>query len=171
VVNMGNRACVPHAPCSPDDKWQAAIGGVSLDAGADNEFRNARLSCIAGPCPFTQVESDGFSKGGRFISVSVRNWSDTTTFALEAEVFRPENTNVIQRSYPIIVGRRLNFTLADSAAGLSVEAEVDGSPIVFPLPPNGILSWATCDITTQPDHTRLYRCELKPGYIFKTTGD
>ncbi len=140
---------------------------MSLDAGADNEFRNARLSCIAGPCPFTQVESDGFSKGGRFITASVRNWSDTATFALEAEVFRSENSNTTQRLYPIILGRGLNFTLAAAAAGVSIEAEVDGSPIVFPLAPNGILSWATCEVRVQKDQTHLYRCELKPGYIFK----
>ena len=153
--------------CSPDGKWKASVGSVSLDAGADNEFRNARLSCIAGPCPFTQVESDGFSKWGRVITASLRNWSDTVTFALEAEVFRTENTNKIQRSYPIILGRGLNFTLAATAAGVSIEAEVDGSPIVFPLAPNGFLSWATCEIRVQRNFTHLYRCELKPGYVFK----
>ena len=135
VVNSGNVPCDRQPPCSPDGRWKAADGGVSLDAGAENEFRNARLSCIAGPCPFTRLESDGFSKGGRFIAASVRNWSDTVTFALEAEVFRPQNTNTIQRSYPIILGRQLNFTLAGSAEGVSIEAEVDGSPIVFPLAP------------------------------------
>ena len=167
VVNTGNVPCDRQPPCSPDGKWKAADGGVSLDAGADNEFRNARLSCIAGPCPFTRVESDGFSKGGRVISASVRNWSDTTTFALEAEVFRPENAPTTQRSYPIILGRGLNFTLAGSAEGVSIEAEVDDTPIVFPLAPNGDLSWATCVVRAVKDQARLYRCELKPGYIFK----
>ena len=167
VVNSGNVPCDRQPPCSPDGRWKAADGGVSLDAGADNEFRNARLTCVAGPCPFTRLDSDGFSKGGRFIAATVRNWSDTVTFALEAEVFRPQNTNTIQRSYPIILGRQLNFTLAGSAEGVSIEAEVDGSPIVFPLAPNGILSWATCNVRVQRDQSRLYRCELKPGYIFK----
>jgi len=167
IANTSNVPCVRHPPCSPDGKWKASVGSVSLDAGADNEFRNARLSCIAGPCPFTQVESDGFSKGGRVITASVSNWSDTVTYALEAEVFRPENTNTTQRSYPIILGRGFNFTLAPSAAGVSLEAEVDGSPIVFPLAPNGTLSWATCEVRVQRDFTRLYRCELKPGYVFK----
>ena len=167
IANTGNIPCDRHPPCSPDGKWKASIGSVSLDAGADNEFRNARLSCIAGPCPFTQVESDGFSKWGRVITASLRNWSDTVTFALEAEVFRTENTNTVQRSYPIILGRGLNFTLAATAAGVSIEAEVDGSPIVFPLAPNGFLSWATCEIRVQRNFTHLYRCELKPGYVFK----
>jgi hypothetical protein len=166
VPNHGNVRCDRH-PCSPDGKWKAADGTVSLDAGEGNEFRNARLSCIAGPCPFTHVESDRFSRAARVISATVRNWSDTVTFALEAEVFRPQNTDTIQRSYPIILGRDLNFTLAGTAQGVSIEAEMDGALIVFPLPPNGALSWATCDIRVQKDQAHLYRCELKPGYIFK----
>ena len=167
VPNSGNVPCDRQAPCSPDGKWKATDSSVSLDAGAGNEFRNARLSCIAGPCPFTHLESDGFSRGGRVISATVRNWSDAATFALEAEVFRPQNTNTTQRSYPIILGNGLNFTLAASAEGVSIEAEVDGEPIIFPLAPNGILSWATCNVRIQKEQARLYRCELKPGYIFK----
>jgi hypothetical protein len=167
VENSGNIPCNRQPPCSPDGKWKASDGGVSLDAGADNEFRNARLSCIAGPCAFTRVVSDGFSRSGRMITATVRNWSDTTTFALEAEVYRPQNTNTTQRSYPIILGRQLNFTLAASAEGVSIEAEVDGLPIIFPLAPNGLLSWATCDVRVDKGQARFYRCELKPGYIFK----
>jgi hypothetical protein len=167
VDNSGNIPCDRHPPCSPDGKWKATDGGVSLDAGTDNEFRNARLSCIAGPCAFTRVVSDGFSRGGQVITATVRNWSDATTFALEAEVYRPQNTNTTQRSYPIILGRQLNFTLAASAEGVSIEAEVDGLPIIFPLTPNGVLSWAACDIGADKGQARLYRCELKPGYIFK----
>jgi hypothetical protein len=166
IPNHGNLPCDRH-PCSPDGKWKAADGAVSLDAGAGNEFRNARLSCIAGPCPFTHVESDRFSRAGQVISATVRNWSDTVTFSLEAEVFQPQNTDAIQRSYPIILGRGLNFTLAGSAQGVTIEAEVDGTPIVFPLPPNGTLSWTACDIRVQKDQAHLYRCELKPGYVFK----
>jgi hypothetical protein len=166
VVNTGNVPCDRHPPCSPDGKWKAADGDVSLDAGADNEFRNARLSCVAGPCPFTHVESDGFSKGGRAISASIRNWSDTATFALEAEVFRPQNANTLQRAYPIILGRGFNFTLAAAAEGVSIEAEVDGTPIVFPLAPNGNLSWTTGNVRVENDQARRYRCELQPGYIF-----
>jgi hypothetical protein len=167
VPNSGNVPCDRQPPCSPDGKWKAADSSVSLDAGAGNEFRNARLSCVAGPCPFTHLESDGFSRGGRVIAATVRNWSDTATFALEAEVFRPQNANTTQRSYPIILGHGFNFTLAASAEGVSLEAEVDGEPIIFPMAPNGILSWATCDIRAQKEQARLYRCELKPGYIFK----
>jgi NAD(P)-dependent dehydrogenase (short-subunit alcohol dehydrogenase family) len=80
VVNTGNLPCNGRQPCSPDGRWKAAIGSASLDAGEGSEFQNARASCIAGPCPFTKIESDGFSRGGRTIYVSARNWSDTTTF-------------------------------------------------------------------------------------------
>jgi hypothetical protein len=97
----------------------------------------------------------------------VLNWSDTTTFTLEAEVVRPQNTNVIQRSYPIIHGRRLNFSVPPSAEGTSIEAEVNGEQIVFPLGPTASLSWASCDVRTEKDQTKIYRCELKPAYGFK----
>jgi hypothetical protein len=170
VVNSGNLPCEKGSRCSPDGKWKATLGTVSLDAGPENEFRNARLSCIAGPCPFTRIQSDGFSRGGRVISADVLNWSDTTTFTLEAEVVRPQLTNTIQRSYPIILGRRMNFTIPASAEGASIDAEVNGEQIVFPLGPTALLSWANCDVRTEKDQTKMYRCELKPGYGFKDRG-
>src|SRR5207245_4627380 len=58
IENKGNVPCNGQDPCSPDGKWKAAIGGASLDAGTGNEFRDARVSCIAGPCPFTKIESE-----------------------------------------------------------------------------------------------------------------
>jgi hypothetical protein len=168
VLNTGNVPCGGQTPpCSPDGKWKATIGGVSLDAGADNEFRNARLSCIAGPCPFTQVESDRFSRGGRVINATVRNWSDTATFVLEAEVFRPEITAISQHSYPTILGRRLTFSLPANAEGASIQAEIGGEQIVFPLGPTASLSWAICEVRAERDQTRMFRCELKPEYGFK----
>ena len=79
VANSGNVACKGQWPCSPDGKWKAGIGSVALDAGAGNEFRDARVSCIAGPCPFSKIEADGFSKGGQTIAASAIDWSETTT--------------------------------------------------------------------------------------------
>src|SRR5438045_7766320 len=111
IENKGNVPCNGQDPCSPDGKWKAAIGGASLDAGAGNEFRNARVSCIAGPCPFTKIENDGFSRDTQKISASVRVWSDTATFLLEAEVFHPMVTDIVHESHPVIFGRALNFTL------------------------------------------------------------
>ena len=167
VVNKGNVPCKGQYPCSPDGKWKAAVGAASLDAGEGNIFQNARASCIAGPCPFTRIESDDFSRGGRNISVTVRNWSDSTTFLLEAEVFHPMDSDMVRRSYPVTFGQALNFTLPPTAEGVSIEAEINSEGIVFPLGPDLYLSWAECNARVNRDQTKVYRCELKPGYRFK----
>jgi hypothetical protein len=166
VPNQGNVPCRKQLPCSPDGKWKASIGSATLDAGEGNEFRNARTSCIAGPCPFTQIEAADFSNGGRSLEVSARNWSDTATFLLEAEVFHPMVSDMVRTSYPVIFGQALNFTLPGSAEGVSVQAEINGETIIFPLGPNLYLSWADCNARVNADQTKVYRCELKPGYRF-----
>jgi hypothetical protein len=166
VINTGNIPCNGRQPCSPDGKWKATIGSAFLDAGEGNEFRNARVSCIAGPCPFARVEFDGFSRGGRTITASARNWSDTATFLVEAEVFRPMVTDYVRRTYPVIFDGALNFTLPASAEGVCILAEVNGEAIVFPLGPNLFLSWADCSARVSDNQTKVYRCELKPGYRF-----
>lgn len=167
VVNKGNIPCNGQDPCSPDGKWKAAISSTALDAGDGMVFQNARASCIAGPCPFTRIESDDFSRGGRNISVTIRNWSDSATFLLEAEVVRPMESDSVRRSYPVTFGQALNFTLPPTAAGVSIEAELGGQGIVFPLGPDLYLSWAECNARINKDQTKVYRCELKPGYRFK----
>lgn len=169
VENTGNVACNRHPPCSPDGKWKAAIGSASLDAGSGRQYENARLSCIAGPCPFTNVASDGFSRGGRTISVSVLNWSDTCTFLLQAEVFSNEISNIVRESYPVIFGDSLNFSLPATAEGPALEAELNGADIIFPLGPGAapILSWANCNVSKGKDQSKMYRCDLKPGYQFR----
>ncbi len=167
VVNVGNIPCKGRHPCSPDNKWKAALASASLDAGEGNQFRNARVSCIAGPCPFTKVEFEDLSRGGRIVNVSVRNWSDTTTFLMEAEVVHPMISDLVRESYPVIFGRALNFSLPTSAEGPSIEAEVNGESIVFPLGPDLFLSWADCHVRVDTDQARAYRCELKPGYRFR----
>ncbi len=167
VVNTANVPCQRQRPCSPDGRWKAAIGSASLDAGEGNEFRNARLSCIAGPCPFTAIDSDGFTRGGRRIAVSILNWSDTTTFVLEGEVVRHVVNDAVRESYPVIFGPSMSFTLPDAAEGPSIEADLNGSPIVYPLGPNLLLSWARCRERDDPRHNQLYRCDLNPGYQFR----
>jgi hypothetical protein len=167
VPNIGNVRCNGQPPCSPDGKWKAAIGSTSLDAGEGNVFRNPRASCIAGPCPFTQIDSTNFPEGGRTISVTVRDWSDTATFLLEAEVFHSMGGDMISNSYPVIFGEALNFTIPASAEGVSVQAELNGTAIIFPLGPKLFLSWADCNIRVNKDQTNVYRCELKPGYRFR----
>ena len=166
VANTGNVPCRKQPPCSPDGKWKAAMGSASLDAGEGNEFRNARTSCIAGPCPFTKIEAEDFLQGGREVRVSARNWSDTATFLLEAEVFRPMVSDMVRTSHPVIFGQALNFTVPGSAEGVSILAEVNGATITFPFGPNLYLSWADCNARVNRDQTKVYRCELKPGYKF-----
>jgi hypothetical protein len=164
VPNVGNIPCNGQAPCSPDGKWKAATGSTLLDAGTGNEFRNARASCIAGPCPFTKIDTTNLERPGRTLSVSVLVWSDTATFLVEAEVVHPMQSDVVRTSYPVIFGDALNFTLPPAAEGVSLQAEVNGQSIVFPLGPALKLSWANCQARANPDETRVYRCELKPEY-------
>ena len=166
VANTGNVPCRKRPPCSPDGKWKAAMGSASLDAGEGNEFRNARTSCIAGPCPFTTIEAEDFLQGGREVRVSARNWSDTATFLLEAEVFRPMVADMVRTSHPVIFGQALNFTVPGSAEGISIQAEINGDTITFPFGPNLYLSWADCNARVNSDQTKVYRCELKSGYRF-----
>jgi hypothetical protein len=167
VENKGNVPCQNQHPCSPDGKWRASMGAASLDAGVGNEFRNARASCIAGPCPFTRIEFDRASANGQTLTLSVRNWSDTATFLMEAEVFRPMITQMEHWSYPAIFGDGLSFTLPSEAQSLSMEADIDGQTIIFPLGPALMLSWASCDDGTNPDRGRIFRCTLRPGYRFQ----
>jgi hypothetical protein len=166
VANKGNVPCKGRKPCSPDGKWKAAVGSVSLDAGDSNEFRNPRVSCIAGPCPFTKIESGDLSAPVRKIKLSVLNWSDTATFLVEAEVTHTMVSDMIRQSYPVVFGDGMSFTLPPAAEGPSIEADLNGEPIVFPLGPQLILSWAVCQIEISPAKTKIYRCELKPGYRF-----
>jgi hypothetical protein len=167
VANVANVPCNGSSTCSPDGRWKASVAGTSLDAGDGNSFRNARVSCIAGPCAFTRIVNDGFSRGGRTISVSVLNWSDTTTFLVEAEVVRTMPTETVRYLHPVIFGRSMNFTLPPSGQGPSIEADVNGEAIVFPLGPKLILSWANCSLEVARDYTKMYRCDLKEGYQFQ----
>jgi hypothetical protein len=166
VPNARRILCHGQAPCSPDGKWKAAMGSVSYDAGEGNEFHDLRVSCIAGPCPFTNIESDNFSNPGRTVKVSVLNWSDTTTFLVEAEVSRTLISDTVRYSIPFHIGNEMNFGLPPAAEGLSIEANVNGSDIVFPVGPNVFLSWAVCTVRVDVDRSKLFRCELKPGYRF-----
>lgn len=166
VENAGNVPCQGHNPCSPDGRWKAELGSISMDAGDGNEFRNPRVSCIAGPCPFTRTLAPDFSENGRLVKISVLNWSDTATFLFEAEVYHPMVSESIRDSYPVIFGQALNFTLPPDAEGPSIEADLNGSNIVFPLGPSLCLSWANCNVRVDKE-AKIYRCELKPGYRFR----
>ena len=167
IENKGNVPCQGQHPCSPDGKWKAAVGEVSLDAGAGNEFRDTRAFCIAGPCPFTRIDADNLLHDGQTLVVTARDWSDTATFLLEAEVFRPMVSQIEHWSYPVVFGEGLTFTLPSAAESVCIEADLDGQTIIFPIGPSLSLSWATCDAGTNPDKARVYRCTPKPGYRFQ----
>ncbi len=168
AVNTGNIPCKKEAgPCSPDGRWQAGVGGISLDAGEGNQFGIPRVSCIAGPCPFTRIDPASRTDGGRRLRVSALAWSDTATFLVEADVVHTVVSDLVRQSFPVIFGRGFSFTLPGTAAGPSIEAEMDGTDIVFPLGPDLLLTWATCTMNTDADQSRLYSCELKPGYRFE----
>jgi hypothetical protein len=167
AANTGGLPCNAHPPCSPDGRWKATLNSQVFDAGEGNEFSNARLSCIAGPCPFTRMESGDLSNPSQKISVSVLNWSDTATFLLESEVIHTMASNIVRQLYPVIFGPAMNFTLPASAEGPSIEAEVGGNDIVFPLGPALHLSWAVCTATPAADQSKQFRCDLKPGFAFK----
>lgn len=168
AVNQGNVPCNDRAPCSPDGRWKAATGSATLDAGTGNELRNIRASCIAGPCPFTQVELNRIGRQSRMATTTALDWSDTATFIVEAEVFHAATESSVRESYPVVFGRSLNFSLPSAQEGVSIEAEIDRQPIVFPLGPELYLSWATCRTHPSPDGTgsTVYLCELKPGFRF-----
>lgn len=168
VENEPNVPCNRQGPCSPDGDWKAAVASATLDAGTGNEFRNVRASCIAGPCPFTRIDPSGFEHGGRMITASALDWSSSATFLLEAEVFRKSIASNVRESYPVIFGRTLNFVLPGSQEGASIEAELNGTPMVFPLGPELYLSWANCSMRPSHDsaNSNVFRCELKPGYRF-----
>jgi hypothetical protein len=156
VENTGNKPCDKAGLCSPDGKWTAARVTTFLDAGQ---------------CAFAAIEQEDLSQDGRRFNVSVRDWSDTTTFLLEAEVVHSMVSDVVRDSHPVIFGRALNFSLPASAEGPSIEAEIDGEAIVFPLGPNLFLRWAVCHVGVDKDQSRTYRCELKPGYRFRKQGE
>jgi hypothetical protein len=168
VVNKANVPCNGQDPCSPDGKWKASSASASLDAGADNVFHNLRASCIAGPCPFTRIDSEEAVDGRRNVRISAVDWSETATFLVEAEVFRTEISSNVRESYPVIFGRGVNFTLPPTAEGVTLEGEIDGSPMVFPLSPDLDMSWAACTVRNVMEREKIavYRCELKPGYRF-----
>ena len=165
VKNAGNVPCHHQGPCSPDGIWKAATNSITLDAGLGNEYRDVRASCIAGPCPFTRVQ---IQAQGRTIVATATDWSDTATFLLEAEVFHTSIDSSVRESYPVLFDRSLSFTLPLTQEGVTIEAEVNGTPIVFPVGPDVYLDWAVCTVRISPGRQKsiVYQCQLRPGYRF-----
>jgi len=166
AANKGNVPCDNNAPCSPDHKWKATITPFKKDAGAGKLFHDVRISCIAGPCPFTKQLQET-PQDVPEIQVSILNWSDTTTFLVEAEYTQAHMSDMARESYAVVFGEALNFALPAGAEGLTIVADTNGTEIVYPLGPDLIVSWGVCTAKVAPDHSTLYRCEAKPGYHFR----
>lgn len=166
VENKANIPCDMHQPCSPDGKWKATLGSTVLE-GQGGQFQNVRISCIAGPCPFTRVDSQTPVDHGHNLKISVLNWSDTTTFLVEAEIVQTHAVEIIREAFAAVFGSSMNFTLPATARGATIEAEVGGHDIIYPLGPDLILSWAVCSVKTAGDGPKQFHCDLKPEYRFK----
>lgn len=169
AINQGDIPCKDSSLCSPDGLWKASRGSVTLDAGTGSILRNVRVSCIAGPCPFTQIDSSGPAAGKQTAVISAVDWSDTATFLVEAEVFDRSIASSVRESYPVIYGSDFHFTLPPTAEGPSILAEIGGTPIVFPLGNDIYLDWGACSTRMSPQsgvNATIYQCKLKPGYQF-----
>ena len=95
-----------------------------------------------------------------------RAWSDTVTFLVEADAVQTLITDSIRQAYPSVFGRGMTFTPPPTGQGPSIEAEVNGAQIVFRwdgLRPSGRHA---ISMSVQ-NRTKLYSCELKPGYRFR----
>jgi hypothetical protein len=79
-------------------------------------------------------------------------------------VFRPMVSQTEHWSYPVIFGDGMTFTLPSTAESVSIQADINGQSIIFPLGPSLFLSWASCDAEVSPDKAKIYRCSPKPGY-------
>lgn len=164
--NKGNIPCRDLKPCSPDGKWKATLTILPIDTEPGNEFRNIRVSCIAGPCHFLKLDPPAIENDGTKLKISVLNWSDTSAFLVEGDVVRKMVTSTVRQSYPFILGNTMNFALPPTSEAVSIEANVDGKLIIFPLGPTLDLSWADCNVDTTTGGDKTYRCQLKGGYQF-----
>ena len=95
--------------------WKASLGATTLDAGTTTKYVDDRVSCIAGPCPFTRVAGEHTTHDGRLLQISAVDWSDTATFLIEAEVTKVMINDTVRTSIPIVFGDAVNFTLPPTA--------------------------------------------------------
>jgi hypothetical protein len=159
VPNRGTVRC-RRQPCSPDGKWQAVIVSASLDAGSGNTFAQGSVTCIAGPCPFSEIVNDGFSKGGPTISASIRNWSDTVTYVLRGELGGGPTSPVT------VAGRTFDFSVSHSdLPNLQITAQTSAGQSLVSDIAVGTIPWATCQ-TNELTSTINYHCTLRPDYRF-----
>jgi len=108
VVNQANVPCVRGSPCSPDGSWKASAGSESLDAGAGNEFKMFALRALRGHAPYSN-RYQWLVNGGRNISVSVSDWSDTATSCWKLKSFIPQSVPMCVSLIQSYLGERLLY--------------------------------------------------------------
>ena len=99
----------------------------------------------------------------------MRAWSDTVTFLVEADVVHTMLTDSIRQAYPSIFGRGMTFTLPPTGQGPSIEAEINGFQIVFPLGPDLQLSWATCNLQVRSESYEALQLRTEAGISIPIT--
>ena len=82
------------------------MGSKTLDAGEKQRIPQRPNFVHRRSLPFTKVEDEDLSPNGRRLTVSARNWSDTATFLVEAEVVHPMVSDMVRTSYPVTSARR-----------------------------------------------------------------
>ena len=85
---------------------------------------------------------------------------------MEGEVVHNTVNDMVRIAYPVTFAQAMDFTLPASAKGPSIEAEINGAVIVYPLGPTLTLPWVKCSITVVGGGAKLYRCQIMPGYRF-----
>ena len=149
-----------------DDVTKVALLGrlkLSAEEVAQGIKERERGETIA----YGVLDPSAFAQGGRIVTASAVDWSDTATFLLQAEVFHTSIVSEERISYPVVFGRGFNFTVPPTAEGVSLVAEVGGVEIVFPLASDLYMSWAACDARKGSNASNsVYQCELKPDYRF-----
>jgi len=164
VENAGN---VPwQGPTSLLARWQmeSSTASTSLDAGPGNEFQKARVSCMQPLSLHRSSPTDRTAPARK--SQRLPGTVRPATFLVEAEVVHTMQSPIEHRSYPVVFGSALSFTLPTDSEGVSMEADVAGETLSFRWA-RSLPSWASCNSRMNPDHTSVYRCELKPGYRFQ----
>ena len=148
---------------------KAAIGEASSGCGGGQRIsrRSCFVHCRAVPLHQNRRRRLFRGRPQSFARLDSRLVRFNPPFVLQAEVFHLQVNDLVRQYYPTIIGRTVNFSLPAGASGLTVEAELNGTDIEFPLGPQPVLSWADCKVSVSRDRAAAYRCELKPWCRFR----
>ena len=109
-----------------------------------------------------------FRRDGRHFNVSVRDWSDTTTFLLEAEVVRRMTGDTLRRILSSNFRTRCELQPARGGAGTRASKRKSmEKALFFPLDQISSYDGPIATVGVDRDQSETYRCKLKPGYQFR----